>query len=58
MKKRFDFVDVTLRDAHQCLWSTRMTTAMMLPVAPILDRLCPAMNERRIVPGLPGVTHF
>ena len=32
-------IDVTLRDAHQSLWSTRMTTAMMLPVAPILDRL-------------------
>ena len=23
--RRFGFVDVTLRDAHQCLWSTRMT---------------------------------
>ena len=33
-QKRFDFVDVTLRDAHQCLWSTRMTTAMMTPIAP------------------------
>jgi pyruvate/oxaloacetate carboxyltransferase len=22
-----------LRDGHQCLWATRMTTAMMLPVA-------------------------
>jgi oxaloacetate decarboxylase (Na+ extruding) subunit alpha len=32
------FIDVTLRDAHQSLWSTRMTTAMMLPVAPALDR--------------------
>jgi len=21
--QRFDFIDVTLRDAHQCLWSTR-----------------------------------
>jgi oxaloacetate decarboxylase alpha subunit len=29
-------VDTTLRDAHQCLWATRMTTPMMLPV---LDRL-------------------
>ncbi|MGH7314500.1 MAG: pyruvate carboxylase subunit B, partial [Candidatus Rokuibacteriota bacterium] len=33
------FIDTTLRDAHQSLWSTRMTTAMMLPVAPILDGL-------------------
>jgi len=34
----FRFVDVTLRDAHQCLWSTRMTTAMMAPVLGTLDR--------------------
>jgi oxaloacetate decarboxylase (Na+ extruding) subunit alpha len=32
------FIDTTLRDAHQCLWSTRMTTAMMLPIAGDLDR--------------------
>ena len=31
-------VDVTLRDAHQCLWATRMTTAMMASIAPRLDR--------------------
>lgn len=31
-------IDVTLRDAHQCLWATRMTTAMMAEVAPRLDR--------------------
>src|SRR3546814_10725252 len=31
------FIDVTLRDAHQCLWATRMTTAMMKEVAPHLD---------------------
>jgi oxaloacetate decarboxylase alpha subunit len=30
-------VDVTLRDAHQCLWATRMTTAMMSDIAPRLD---------------------
>ena len=36
--KRFDFVDVTLRDAHQCLWSTRMTTAMMTPILGEIDR--------------------
>jgi oxaloacetate decarboxylase alpha subunit len=29
---------VTLRDAHQCLWATRMTTAMMRDIAPRLDR--------------------
>lgn len=36
---RVSFIDTTLRDAHQSLWSTRMTTAMMLPIAPVLDRL-------------------
>jgi oxaloacetate decarboxylase alpha subunit len=34
----FDFIDVTLRDAHQCLWSTRMTTAMMTPIIGAIDR--------------------
>ena len=28
---------MTLRDAHQCLWATRMTTAMMEDLAPRLD---------------------
>lgn len=32
------FVDTTLRDAHQCLWATRMTTAMMLPVCEQMNR--------------------
>lgn len=32
------FTDTTLRDAQQCLWATRMTTAMMLPVAERLDK--------------------
>jgi oxaloacetate decarboxylase alpha subunit len=32
------FMDTTLRDGHQCLWATRMTTAMMLPIAEKLDR--------------------
>ena len=31
-------IDVTLRDAHQCLWATRMTTAMMRDIGPLLDR--------------------
>jgi len=30
-------IDVTLRDAHQCHWATRMTTAMMADIAPRLD---------------------
>jgi len=36
--KEIKFMDTTLRDAHQSLWATRMTTAMMLPVAERLDR--------------------
>jgi oxaloacetate decarboxylase alpha subunit len=35
--KPLEFVDVTLRDAHQCLWATRMPTAMMLPIARRMD---------------------
>jgi oxaloacetate decarboxylase alpha subunit len=37
-KRTISVIDVTLRDAHQCLWATRMTTAMMADVAPLLDR--------------------
>jgi oxaloacetate decarboxylase alpha subunit len=33
------FVDTTLRDAHQSLWNGRMTTAMMLPIAPVMDKV-------------------
>ncbi|MBI4191033.1 MAG: carboxylase [Betaproteobacteria bacterium] len=32
-------IDTTLRDAHQSLWATRMTTAMMLSVAARMDRI-------------------
>lgn len=31
--------DTTLRDAHQSLWATRMTTAMMTPIAPEMDEV-------------------
>lgn len=31
-------IDTTLRDAHQCLWATRMRTAHMLPVLEKFDR--------------------
>ena len=37
-ERTIQLVDVTLRDAHQCLWATRMTTAMMAELAPRLDR--------------------
>lgn len=32
-------IDTTLRDAHQCLWATRMETEHMMPVLPIYDEL-------------------
>ena len=35
--RAFGLIDVTLRDGHQCLWSTRMTTAMMTPILSRLD---------------------
>lgn len=35
----FGLIDVTLRDAHQCLWSTRMTTEQMTPILSTLDRV-------------------
>ncbi|MBM3733587.1 MAG: pyruvate carboxylase subunit B [Acidimicrobiia bacterium] len=37
MGRKIRLIDVTLRDAHQCLWATRMTTAMMKEIAPRLD---------------------
>src|SRR5664280_1107143 len=36
--KRIQIIDTTMRDGQQCLWATRMTTAMMLPIAEKLDR--------------------
>ncbi len=38
-RDEFRLVDVTLRDAHQCLWSTRMTTEMMAPIVGTIDRV-------------------
>lgn len=37
MTRKISLIDVTLRDAHQCLWATRMTTAQMAETAPMLD---------------------
>ncbi len=31
-------IDTTLRDAQQCLWTTRMTAGMMAPIADTMDR--------------------
>lgn len=32
-KRRIDFWDTTMRDGHQSLWATRMTSQMMEPIA-------------------------
>lgn len=32
-----NIIDVTVRDGQQCLWATRMTTAMMLPIVKRMD---------------------
>lgn len=37
--KKIKIMDTTLRDAHQSLWATRMTTAMMLPIASTMDSI-------------------
>ncbi|MDA0305901.1 MAG: pyruvate carboxylase subunit B [Proteobacteria bacterium] len=37
MVKKVRLIDVTIRDGHQCLWATRMTTAMMKNIASKLD---------------------
>ena len=39
MPRHVPIVDETLRDGHQCLWSTRMTNEMMLPIAARMDRV-------------------
>lgn len=36
-RRRIELTDATLRDAHQCLWATRMRTEHMLPIAERLD---------------------
>ena len=37
--KEITFVDTTLRDAHQSLWNGKMTTPMMLSIAPVMDQV-------------------
>jgi len=37
--KSVEFIDVTIRDAHQSLWATRMTNAMMMPFAHRMDEM-------------------
>ncbi|MDQ1663118.1 MAG: oxaloacetate decarboxylase (Na+ extruding) subunit alpha, partial [Blastococcus sp.] len=38
MTTRAGLIDTTLRDGNQSLWATRMTTDMMLPILPVMDR--------------------
>ena len=35
--KKINFMDITIRDAQQCLWATRMTTREMTPIARTMD---------------------
>jgi oxaloacetate decarboxylase alpha subunit len=35
---KISFVDSTIRDGAQSLWAMRMTTGMILPIAPVMDR--------------------
>ena len=37
--KKLAFVDTALRDAHQSLWNGRMTTSMMLSIAPTIEQV-------------------
>ncbi|OGA09764.1 MAG: hypothetical protein A3G26_11820 [Betaproteobacteria bacterium RIFCSPLOWO2_12_FULL_65_110] len=39
MASRVNLIDTTLRDGQQSLWATRMTSAMMLPMLPVMDRV-------------------
>lgn len=36
--RKIEIIDTTLRDAQQCLWTTRMTAAMMLPIVDAMER--------------------
>ena len=39
MARKVNLIDSTVRDGQQSLWATRMTTAMMLPILPVMDRV-------------------
>src|SRR5699024_6271441 len=39
MSEKVNFIDVTMRDGHQCLWLTRMTTKMMTPILSTVDQV-------------------
>lgn len=35
--KQMQIMDITIRDAQQCLWATRMSTNEMVPIARTMD---------------------
>jgi len=37
--KTIKFIDLSMRDGHQCLWSTRMSTAQMAPALKLADNI-------------------
>ena len=39
MSRKVNLIETTLRDGQQSLWATRMTTAMMLPILPVMDSI-------------------
>ena len=39
MPKKIGITETVLRDAHQSLIATRMTTEEMLPILPALDKI-------------------
>ena len=39
MSRKVNLIETTLRDGQQSLWATRMTTPMMLPILPVMDRV-------------------
>jgi oxaloacetate decarboxylase alpha subunit len=39
MTRSVGLIDTTLRDGNQSLWATRMTTAMALPILPLMDEV-------------------
>jgi oxaloacetate decarboxylase alpha subunit len=47
MTRSVGLIDTTLRDGQQSLWATRMATAMMLPILPVMDEV-----------GFASIEHF
>ncbi|MBF6570118.1 MAG: carboxylase [Candidatus Binataceae bacterium] len=43
--RSIEIIDTTLRDAQQCLWTTRMTAAMMAPIAETMEQAGFAMID-------------